>query len=43
MKKLIGRLRGYLNYKDIYLKAAKFENPEYISCNISPAWPIWNT
>jgi len=32
-----------LNYRDIYLKAAKFENPEYIPCNISPAWPIWNT
>jgi hypothetical protein len=32
-----------MSYKQNYLKAAKFEDPDYIPCNIVPTWPIWNT
>jgi len=32
-----------LSWKDNYLRAVEFRDPEYIPCRIGALWPLWNT
>jgi len=35
--------KSSLSYRENFLRAIEFKNPEYIPCRVAISWPLWNT